>query len=190
MKVYFTASVLQKDQYGIYYDQIVSILEKLGHKVIHEHVTKMDMDSVKKQTFQQNADHYKKVQKQINSSDFVVAEVTFPSTLNIGHEVTQALSKGKPVICLYMQGKASYFFNGIKDDKLIYEEYLPENLESVLTNCLERLEEVADTRFNFYISPEIGNYLDWVNQNKKIPRAVFLRSLLEKAMKADKEFES
>lgn len=188
MKIFFTASILQKDQYGPYYKQIVSLLVKKGHRVIHEHVTKTNLAFVDKQTPTQNAQYYHEIQKLISSADFVVAEVTFPSTLNIGHEVTLALSKGKPVICLYLEGKSSYFFNGIKDDKLVYEEYNPKTLESVLTNCLERIEGISNTRFNFFISPEIEHYLDWVSQTRKTPRAVFLRSLLEKAMKSDKDF--
>lgn len=189
MKVYFTASVFQQEQYKDYYLQIVSILMKLGHKVIHEHVTKTDMSFVNSQTVKQNREYYQTVQKGISNADILVAEVSFPSTLNIGHEITLALSKGKPVICLYLKGKVSAFFNGIKNDKLLYEEYTPETLEKVLVESLEHLSENTDTRFNFYISPEIENYLDWVSQTKKLPRAVFLRNLLEKAMKAEKDFK-
>lgn len=190
MKIYFTASVLQKDEYDVYYQEIIDILQKQGHRVIHEHVTGSDMNFVNSQTEKQNREYYQRVQASISSSDMVVAEVSFPSTLNIGHEITLALSKNKPVICLYLLGKISAFFNGVKNDKLIYEPYTPVTLREVVLRSLKTLSDVADTRFNFYISPEIGNYLDWVALHKKLPRAVFLRSLLEKSMKSEKGFEN
>ena len=190
MKIYFTASVLQKNEYNDYYQEIIDSLQKKGHKVIHEHVTESDMDFVNSQTERQNREYYQKVQGAISNSDMVVAEVSFPSTLNIGHEITLALSKNKPVICLYLEGKISAFFNGIKNDKLIYESYNPKTLKEVVLRSFETLSGVTDTRFNFYISPEIGNYLDWVSQHKKLPRAVFLRSLLEKSMKTEKDFKN
>lgn len=190
MKIYFTASVFQKEQYGNYYNQIVSILEGEGHQVVHEHVTDSNMDFVNSQTAQQNQEYYKTVQKSISQADAIVAEVSFPSTLNIGHEVSLALSKGKPAICLYLKGKISAFFNGIKNDRLVYKEYTPETLEKILFRNLDSLKDALDTRFNFYISPEINNYLDWIAKTKKLPRAVFLRTLLEKQMRLDKDFKN
>lgn len=190
MKIYFTASVFQKDLYGDNYEKIVNILTKLGHAVIHNHVTSRSMVDINKLTESDNIEHYKKVKKWISDSDLVVAEVSFPSTLNVGHEITLAIEKGKPVICLYSKGKVSTFFQAIKSDKLIYHEYLPDQIEKILKDDIFQVLENTDTRFNFYISPEIGRYLDWVSQHKKLPRAVFLRSLLEKAMKLEKGFEA
>jgi hypothetical protein len=51
------------------------------------------------------------------------------------------------------------------------------------------LSDTQDVRFNFFISPQIGNYLDWVSKNKRIPRAVYLRRLIEEDMKNNKEYE-
>lgn len=189
MKIYFTASVLQKDLYGDNYRKIVDTLEQLDHKVIHNHVTSRTLSEINNFTEHDNIEHYKKVKSWIAKSDIVIAEVSFPSTLNVGHEVTLALEKGKPVICLYAKNKVSSFFQAIKSDKLIYQEYSSDNLEHIIKDNLQHILENTDTRFNFYISPEIGRYLDWISLHKKTPRAVFLRSLLEKAMRSDKDFE-
>lgn len=189
MKIYFTAAVSLSNYYGENYKMIVDVLEKLGHQVIHQHITSSNLDKIFSKSRQENVEFYKKIVKEMNKTDVVVAEVSFPSTLNVGHEVSLALEKGKPVIALYTSEKSSPFFEGINNDLLFYQEYQKQDLDSFLPKLLEEVVKRADVRFNFFISPEIGRYLDWVNQKRKVPRAVFLRSLLEKAMKLDKEFD-
>lgn len=189
MNIYFTAAISQKDKYAKHYTEIIQTLTKLGHKVIHEHITNVDMSDLEKSSNSKQEDYYKKVTAWISKADVVIAEVSFPSTLNIGHEITTALDKHKVVIALYYEGKESIFFSGIKSENLLYCEYNEKNLPKVIQEAVNQITSIADTRFNFYISPEIGRYLDWVSQHKKLPRAVFLRSLLEKAMKLEKGFE-
>lgn len=189
MTIYFTAAVSLKNLYGDNYEKIVAALKSLGHKVIHEHITQVPLEQIFAATDKEKVEYYKKVLRWISKADLVVAEVSFPSTLNVGHEISLALEKGKPVLALYAHDKASPFFQGIRNDKFIYTEYSFSNLNSVLQHSLQTVEEMADTRFNFYISPEINRYLDWVSQTKKLPRAVFLRSLLEKSMRNEKDYE-
>ncbi len=189
MTIYFTGAVSLKNLYGENYKKIIDSLKELGHKVIHEHITNVPLEKIFSASDKDKVDYYKKVLAWISKADIIVAEVSFPSTLNVGHEVSIALEKGKPVLALYVHDKASPFFQGIRNDKFVYSEYSFTNLKGILQDSLETIEGISDTRFNFYISPGIGRYLDWVSQTKKLPRAVFLRSLLEKAMKAEKDFE-
>lgn len=188
MRIYFTASVLQKDIYGDNYDRIVAYLESKGHEIIHEHITARSLASIDKLSEDDNKQHYKKVQKWISDCDLIVAEVSFPSTLNVGHEITIALDKGKTVVALYSQGKVSTFFQAIKSDKLIYQEYTKDTLESILEEGLEYAQGNADTRFNFIVPRSILDYLDWVSQHKNLPRSVYLRNLIEQDMKKNKEY--
>jgi hypothetical protein len=44
-------------------------------------------------------------------------------------------------------------------------------------------------RFNFFVSPKILTYLDWVGQKRMIPKSVFLRNLIEREMKKDRDFK-
>jgi len=189
MKIYFTAAISLNSVYGEGYKRIAEVLKKLGHTVMHEHITENSVDNVFSKTHEQNIDYYKKTIKEISKADLIVAEVSFPSTLNVGHEVSLALEKGKTVLAMYVEGKNSPFFEGISSDGFYYEKYDVATVGEALPKLLEEIIKHSDTRFNFYISPEIGRYLDWVSQHKKLPRAVFLRSLLEKSMKTEKDFE-
>lgn len=189
MRIYFTAAISLSEYYGKNYKKIVDVLEKLGHTVIHEHITTNTLTKVFNKTKEENSEYYKKTLKEINKADIVVAEVSFPSTINVGHEVSVALEKGKPVVALYVEDKDSPFFEGINSEMFYYQQYSVSELEAFLPKLLEEVIKHADVRFNFFISPEIGRYLDWVSKHKKIPRAAFLRSLIEKAMRTEKDFE-
>lgn len=190
MRVYFTAAISLSEFYGDNYIRIVDCLEKMGHTVIHDHITKNSLVKVFDKTKQENEEYYKKTLREINKADVIVAEVSFPSTINVGHEVSLALDKGKPVVALYVSDKGSPFFEGINSDLFFYNEYNSLEIDSFLPKLMDEVLKRADVRFNFFISPEIGRYLDWVNQKKKIPRAAFLRGLIEKSMKGDKDFEN
>jgi hypothetical protein len=94
-----------------------------------------------------------------------------------------ALNMGKGVIALYMKNKYPFLLGGIQSDRLVIEEYAPKNVKEVLKMAFDQLTEQMDVRFNFFISPSIGAYLDWVAKTKKEPRAVYLRKLIEEDMK-------
>jgi hypothetical protein len=189
MKIYFTAAISLKDIYGENYKLIVNRLEKLGHKVIHSQITGLSLQDVLNTTDEQRVIYYKKVVKWISECDLLVAEVSFPSTLNVGHEVSLALEKGKSVIALYVEGKSSPLFAGIKSDRLLYEKYTPENINETLGESLEYIQENGDTRFNFIVPRKILEYLDWIAIHKHLPRSVYLRNLIEQDMKKNKDFK-
>ena len=187
MKVYFSAAIVQKDKFGSYYDRIVKSLKNNGHQVF-EDTTKVDLQEALRKDDNERIAYYKQVLKWIAQADVVVLEVSFPSTLHIGHEISLALEKGKPVLALYAKGHEPAFFLGKEDEKLFWTEYTKDNLEEELKSTLEMAYDSADTRFNFFISPSQSAYLDWVAKNKKIPRSVYLRDLIQKDMDKSKEY--
>jgi hypothetical protein len=190
MKIYFTAAISLSHLYGKYYQSIVEELESLGHTVIHEHITQTTLEDIGRQKGDFLIAFYKKVNRWISSSDLVIAELSFPSTLNVGHEVSLALQKNKPVIGLFLDSKDSLFFQGIKSDKFLYQNYNPKNLASVVRAAVDYCQDKSDVRFNFFISPSIGDYLDWIAKIKMIPRSVYLRMLIEQDMEHNKEYHA
>ena len=68
-------------------------------------------------------------------------------------------------------------------------EYTEENIEETIREALNKIKDYSDVRFNFFVSPKILNYLDWIAQKRMIPRSVFLRNLIEREIKKDKEFK-
>lgn len=190
MTIYFTAAISQTELYGKNYEQIIQTLEKLGHKVVHEHITKTSLAEILSSGAEERKAHYKKVMNWINSADLIVAELSFPSTINVGHEVTLALEKGKSVIGLYVPERDSAFFEGIQSDRFVYEEYDEENLEKILQSAIQFAQDQSDTRFNFFVFPQHVAYLDEVSRNRKIPKSVFLRELIEQDKRKNKDYEA
>lgn len=179
MKIYFTAAISQKEKFGKVYERIIKILEQDNHTVEHEHITKSNLEDLMQESDEDRVAYYRTALKRISQADVVVVEGSFPSTLNIGHEITLSLEKGKPVIVLYKEGHDSVFMHGLNSEKLFLLEYSEENLEQLLKDTVEYAKDQSDTRFNFFISPRHVAYLDWIAQTKKIPRSVYLRKLLE-----------
>lgn len=189
MKAYFTAALYQKAKFDDKYHQIVEILKQNDFDVF-EDTTKVSLEEAVDKSDSERVDYYKRVLKWIDKSNLVVAEASFPSTLSIGHEITLASEKGKPVIVLYMEGRDPSFLLGLKSDKIIWVEYNEKNLSEMLTKALVKAKDQSDVRFNFFVSPKILNYLDWVAKKRMTPRSVFLRDLIEKEMKKDKEYKN
>lgn len=189
MKIYFSAALLYKDKRGKTYKRITDYIQKHGHTLLSYGMEK-DLFDIKKQRSDEFKDHYKSVLKWMNQADLIIVEASFPSTMHIGHEISLALEKSKPVIVLYEQGFSPFFLEGADKERLILAEYTEDNLEDILLDNIDYAASQQDVRFNFFISPAIGNYLDWISKEKKIPRSVYLRSLIESDMEENDEYNS
>lgn len=187
MKVFFSAATAQKEELEQSCARIVVVLKEMGHEIVKD--TTADFSVIVSKSVKERTDYYKKVIKWIARSDVVVIEASYPSTLDIGHEITIALEKGKQVLGLYQDGYEPSFLLGLQDEKLIWVKYSNASLVDDLKYALDLISEKIDTRFNFFISPKIGAYLDWVSKKKRAPRAVYLRRLIEEDMKQNKEYE-
>jgi len=190
MKIYFIASLYGKEKYNSNYVAIVEALKFLGHKVISSHVLSKTVMDIKNQNDDDREKYYKQMISWMNSADLVVAEVTSPSS-SVGHELTVALEKEKPVVALAYNGVAPNIFYGIKEDKfelIEYENLNLRQLSKILSKALQHAQDSMDIRFNFFISPKMSRFLEWVSKDRMIPKAVFLRRLIEQEIDKSKDF--
>lgn len=189
MRIYFTASLRGKKEFGENYTEIVKTLTKQGHKVFSEHILKSDMPGVSELSKEDALKNYAKIIAEIKKTDIVVAEVSTQS-LSVGHELTEAMSLSKPVIVLYVGDRKPGLFFGSNYSKMQIVQYEPDKMEKALKEAVEVATKHVDVRFNFFVSPKILAYLDWVAQKRMIPRSVFLRNLIEREMKKDHDFKA
>lgn len=182
MRAYFVASIAQKPEFGSVYRQIIAHLESVGYQVWADHIVgdQATMERLYNLDDDAHVEHYRKIQKWITRADIVVAEATFPSTLNIGHEISIALERNRPTIVLYQEGKQSFLLNGNQSPRLQLVPYTAENLLERLSAALQKLASVADARYHVHLSPRYIAYLDWVTQTKKMKRSAYIRLLIEK----------
>jgi len=187
MKIYFTASLTGKAQYGANYQTILSEIKELGHSLVTTNVIDRTSKDVMEESADQAGEYYRRMIGWIKKADLVVAEVSYPST-GIGYEISLALQEGKPVIALYVGNRLPYLLESTHVDRLQVVEYNLEELKDVLKYAVEEAKNQLDVRFNFFVSPKIVRFLDWVAKKKKMPRAVYLRRLIEEDMKRSKDF--
>ena len=187
MKVYFTASLRGKEEFGEYYTKIVKYIESRGHKMISNHVFVNDSKSIAAQDKAHALKAYHQLVDSIKKADIFISEVSTQS-ISVGHELTEAMNLNKPVVVMYMGERRPSMLFGSGYEKLQMIQYTVDNYEALLDHALEEAGKHTDVRFNFFVSPKILNYLDWVAQKRMIPRSVFLRNLIEREMKKDREF--
>lgn len=190
MKVYFSSAISNvPEEIREYQAKIVSVLEDLGHVVLVEHREGRTSESFAKQTEEEALAMHRKMSKWKKQMDMMVVEASIPS-FGVGQEITEALNDNKQVIVMYLKGHKPHILMHMGQDLLFFVEYTDNNIKEALTDYIEYAKAHSDTRFNFFISPQIGSYLDWISRKRKLPRAVYLRRLIEEDMKGNTEYEA
>jgi hypothetical protein len=190
VQVYFIASSRLVAKNKQIYERMYRVIGA-EHKMVSDKVwqwIKKGVADLSEATIETKKDNYQKTVKAINKSDIVVMEISGHS-MSMGYILSQALEQNKPVVVLYKKGMEPIFVRGIVNSKLILAEYNQQNLEKVIEEAIDRAKGVVDVRFNFFVSPRMLNYLTWVSEKRRIPKAVFLRHLIEREMKKEREFK-
>lgn len=188
MKIYFTASITGRKYYLENYKEIIRILKKLGHTVLSEHAIsgpeKFNLLSKKERIqFQE------KLNNLISSCYLFIAEISFPS-ISVSYEISLSLKENKPTLILYSDKTKGEdlpgILEGIESERVFISQYRLEELQDLLCDSINFLGQQVDQRFTFFITPKISHYLDEITRRRKIPRAVYLRRLIEEEMDKNK----
>lgn len=182
MIAYFTASIVGKKYHLTNYQRIINYLKSKNIEVISDHIINTNEDEIRFESKEKRIAFHDKLEKWIRSSDFVIAEVSFPS-ISVGYEISLALHMGKAVLMLYANGDPPSLLAHHEDDKLVCEQYSPTTVKGVIDDFINYIKGASDTRFTFFITSEIASYLDRVAKKQKLPKSVYLRNLIEKDMK-------
>lgn len=178
MNIYFTASIVGRKRYLQNYLNIIEILSKKGHKVTSDHIIKSSENQINFQTEEQRKKFHKRLKKWIMDANAVVVETSFPS-ISVGFEISLALNLGKPVLLLHTN-EGPTLLSSYSSEKLFCEKYTEATLRDVIEDFLLFVEGNADSRFTFFITSNIAHFLEKVSREKKIPKSVYLRKLIEK----------
>lgn len=181
MKVFFVASLRGKQYYFSYYQKIYDIIKKAGYTHVDSDIIHDDYKEFYNRIEREGRKAFQKLyEKKINnikSADICVFEVSLHSH-SIGFEILKSLEYLKPTIALYLKDSIPHFLAGINDDKFILKEYTDNTIEMVVEKSLEEAVSIRDKRFNFFISPDLLNYLDNQSAKKGITKSAYLRNLI------------
>ena len=189
MQIYFVASSRLVGKDKELYTQMYKTISS-EHKMVSDKVWKWVKSGVEnfKDDEKAKRENYNETLKCINKADIVIMEISGHS-MSMGYILSKALEINKPVIAMYKEDMEPVFIAGMDDPKLILAKYTLTNVEKTIWESIKKAKSLIDVRFNFFVSPKILTYLDWVGQKRMIPKSVFLRNLIEREMKKDRDFK-
>ena len=190
MKVYFNASLAGKKNYGKAFEIIIKTIKSLGHKTEADHVMARNYSQVNKQTREEHEYDFKKAREQIQESDVMIVEATYPS-IGVGHTMTLALEMYKSVLVLY-QTTPHGLLIGNPNRLLIVKRYNPkesQGLKNIVKRFLKNSEERSlKKRFNLIINKGQNDYLQWAAKKQVISKSNLIRQLIDKNLHENKEY--
>lgn len=181
MKIFFTSSQRGKKQFGKYFYLITQAITKLGYTLVKD-----DLLTVSSKDFYHNLEKYvregyvnfyRSKIKSIQKADICIFESSTHS-LSIGFLIEKALDLQKPTIVLYLQGHPVYLLQGVQHEKLIIKSYSSDTLSKVVKNAIEKAVSIRDTRFNFFINPELLQYIEEKSRKKRTTKSEIIRRLI------------
>lgn len=189
MKILFLASVYGREFYKAHCEKIVELTRAAGHTVDAD--LDMTHEDMAKWELKEDVDFHRQLLDKIKKTDIVFAELSHSST-STGYLVAMAVQLGKPVVIFFSGKDEPHLFKTLEEtnDKLTVIRYTSiDQLDAEVPIALEFVSSAQDVRFNFFVSPEISSYLDWVSKHKKIPRSVYLRNLIDADMGTQEDFK-
>ena len=183
MEIFFTASQRGKKYFFSYYKRIYRAFEELGFTHLDNEIvktpsedafSKLDKNGIKAyQAF------YRKGLNNLKKAYINVFECSLPS-LSVGFMINKSLDYNKPTIALYLDNNVPYFLEGIQDEeKLLIANYSDKNIEKVIQKTVKLAKKSTDKRFNFFISPELLNYLKEASKKEGVTKSTFIRNIIK-----------
>lgn len=191
MRFFFTASVHGKRILEANYRLIVQEVTRLGHEVDASTVLDQQPSQMDTWSEQDSLEFHKTVMHRMKKADGLIVEASYGS-IGVGFNLASTVQLGKPVIIFYSGTEEPHVFRSLEKINERFQVIRYKSLDQLkkeVPPALAFASENQDTRFNFFISPEHAKYLDWIAQQQKMSRSVYLRRLITKEMdKMEEEF--
>jgi nucleoside 2-deoxyribosyltransferase len=121
MNIYFACSITGGREFEAVYQALVTALSTDGHEIPTAHLAGKDVLAM--EAVVDAAEVYARDVAWIRACQALIAEVSVPSH-GVGYEIGFALNEGKPVLCLYQQGrKVSKMITGNPHQRLKVAAY-------------------------------------------------------------------
>jgi len=189
MKVFFTASLSERDKYKKYYDSVVKAVQKDDEIIsleVQEYSHLIPKDIIK--SIPKNELHYTWLKKGIKKSNCVIIDASRDS-FRLGHESTLALLYNKPVLCLSDKKDYSDAIINPKFYAAIYKD--EKDVTSAVSSFLDLVKSKhVGLRKNIYITSEYANFLNWYSKTNSKNDSEVIRELIKDLMDKSPEYEN
>lgn len=195
MKIHFTCSTNEFEEHFELYKTIRNIIKKLGHKITRDWIDER-LNLRKRGIRAYSKDVYEKTIQAILDADVVIIEGSIPS-FHIGHQITIALQKNKPVLLLTQkleEGKWPFittFHNEHNKRNLLHvKKYTMRSLRTIIKRFLKEYKKGPLVRFNLFLDNTVGSYLDWASLTYKKSKSEIIRDLIKRNIDVvDKKYQ-
>ncbi len=191
MKVYFSATITDDEQYKSSYKKILNILKQGKHDIYEYGSDQLDTSKILSQSDDEILKIYRELDKFLKQADVYIADISLPSVA-IGYEISQAIVLRKPVLALINEKSSFQPLATIKGNKSRYlelEKYNVNTLPKILKDFMKKSKKKLDSKFILIVSPEIDSYLTWSSQENRMHKAQIVRDAIEKVMSKDTEYK-
>jgi hypothetical protein len=189
MKVFFTASLSEREKYKKYYDSVVKAVQKDDEIIsleVQEYSHLIPKDIIK--SIPKNELHYTWLKKGIKKSNCVIIDASRDS-FRLGHESTLALLYNKPVLCLSDKKDYSDAIINPKFYAAIYKD--EKDVTSAVSSFLDLVKSKhVGLRKNIYITSEYANFLNWYSKTNSKNDSEVIRELIKDLMDKSPEYEN
>lgn len=177
MNIFFAAATLGIPEYKKNYKKIIKLLRDQGFTVL-KNSTLLRLEG----KFSLSPSQIVKLENELLAkSDVVVIDATLTS-FGVGYAFNESVRQRKPVLALYLKDshkpKTRDTIIGSESSLVSVENYLPNELERKIKNYFSNKKIGLLSKFNFIISPEVADYLDWGVYSTNKSKSEFLRDKL------------
>jgi hypothetical protein len=183
MKVGLLTSYRAQKVYSKQYMAIINHLQKRGHQVVHSMETTVDqllplIYADREKIFN---DFYKKLEE----CDVIFVECSMQST-QVGYGFAQLHAKGKPLVQMTLRGVFQSFspkgeiYSNLEN--IMAVEYDESDVAEVIDDALSYMSGHLDKRFTIIFPAHLMSELEEVAHKHKVPKAVYIRQLIEKSL--------
>lgn len=165
----------------------------MGHAINRDWVDKSIELAEKKLPDIVTSSVYGEVMLAIVTADAVVVDATVRS-MSVGHQLTFALQKMKPVLLLqHGEDKnkiKELFISGAKSPLLMMRNYRnKQEIKPLIKEFVKKYESKAKTRFNLVLNKAQDSYIQWASFNYKKSKTEIIQEAINEKMEKDKDFE-
>jgi 2'-deoxynucleoside 5'-phosphate N-hydrolase len=135
MNIYFACSITGGREFEPVYQAIIKALLADGHTIPTAHLADSGVKAL--EAIVSPREVYERDAAWIRDCETLVAEVSTPSH-GVGYEIAYALSIGKPVLCIYQEGRPiSKMLTGNSHPRILVNTYQnPENAIAIIRSFL------------------------------------------------------
>lgn len=179
-------------QYQDEYRAIRDTIKFLGHGLTRDWIDKSIELAENNQKDIPVSRLYSEVVSAILMADVMIIEGTVNS-ISLGHQLSYALEKNKPVLFLTQEPHDqlnNLFICGVKTSLLTVKNYTKDNLAHIITDYLAQDNGDKKVRFNLVIDKPQDNYLEWAAFTGQRSKTEIIKQAINKLIQSDKQYQT